>query len=299
MNVGLWIQKQPKINIFILATFLFLADEFIDYRTGPELNMSFFHLVPLFLIVWNAGFLPGLAYSFFCAIVMLFVTIHPLLTLPTAVQAFNVLANLVFYLAFIAVLAQLKKYLEKVTFMAEVDGLTNLLNPRTFLQRAEREIRGAAKAWEPVTVLFIDVDDFKRLNDTFGHGAGDEVLKSIGKTLNAHFRKRDLRARMGGDEFAVLLPGFPVEAAKAEIPRFHENLNRSLAGTKGAPTCSIGAVSFLKTPASAQAALAEADSLMYQVKLSGKNSWIWKATPSQGSGPGVLLEKPVATGVTK
>ena len=199
MNIGAWIQKQPKWKVFILATLLFLLDETIDYLTGPELNVSFFHLVPLFLIVWNAGWIPGIIYSFFCSLVIFFVSAFPAQAILTSIQLSNAAANFVFFIAFSTVLNQLKKYLEKVTFMAETDGLTNLLNPRSFSQRANQEVDSCAKKGMPFTVLYIDVDNFKGLNDTLGHSAGDDVLKSIGAVLNGHFRKNDLRTRIGGN----------------------------------------------------------------------------------------------------
>ena len=300
MNVGRWIQDQSKTKILLLATFLFLLDEYIDYRTGPELNVSFFHLVPLFLIVWNSGFVPGFIYSFFCSLVIFFVTIQPAFTRPTSLEISNALANLVFFVAFSAVLSQLKKYLEKVTFMAEVDGLTNLLNARSFYQRADQEVRSSAQSGQPFTVLYIDVDNFKEMNDSFGHIAGDEILKSIGKILNAHFRKNDLRARIGGDEFAVFLPGLSKEEATIEIPQFHSFLNQALRENKGAMTCSLGAVTFLHAPASAKDALHEADMLMYRVKMRGKNSFLWQTAllgeSEPHSAPERPAEEPVGTG---
>ncbi len=300
MNIGRWIQNQSKTHILLLATFLFLLDEYIDYRTGPELNVSFFHLVPLFLIVWNSGFIPGLFYSFFCSLVIFVVTIQPTFTRPTSLEISNALANLVFFVAFSAVLGQLKKYLEKVTFMAEIDGLTNLLNARSFYQRADREVRVCAQSGRPFTVLYLDVDNFKEVNDSFGHTAGDEILKKIGKVLNAQFRKNDLRARIGGDEFAVLLPGFSKEEATIEIPQFHALLNQALRETKGTMTCSLGAVTFLQAPPSAKDALHEADMLMYRVKMGGKNSFLCQTSIGKGfetpSTPERPAKEPVETG---
>jgi diguanylate cyclase (GGDEF)-like protein len=273
MNIGHWIQRQAKWKIFVLATFLFLLDEYIDYLTGPELNVSFFHLIPVFLIVWNAGLLPGLVYDVFCAGVILFVSTLPAGGYPNSVQVFNALASLIFLGAFTGVLSLLKKHLEQVTARADLDGLTRLLNSTSFTKQAELEVRASACGGRPFTILYIDVDNFKTVNDTLGHAAGDEVLKAVGKFLAGHFRKDDLRTRIGGDEFAVFLPDYSLEEAKRDIPPFHESLNRVLAASQAAVTCSIGGMTFTKAPPTLQDALHEADMLMYQVKMSGKNNF--------------------------
>lgn len=276
MNIGNWIQRQSKLTIYALATFLFLVDEYIDYLTGPELNVSYFHLVPIFLIVWNSSFLPGIFYAFFCSCVILYVSLHSFSILPTGVQTFNAVANFVFLAVFSLVLGFLKKYLDAVTFMAEVDGLTNLLNSRSFERRAHQEIQASVQKEQPFTIVYIDVDNFKKINDTLGHNAGDEVLRSVGTMLNEHFRKNDLRTRIGGDEFAILLPGLSFEEAKIEIPKFHQKLNLSLGKHKVATSCSIGSVTFHKVSSTVKDALHEADMLMYQVKMNGKSHYLLK-----------------------
>jgi diguanylate cyclase (GGDEF)-like protein len=273
LNIGHWIQRQSKLKIFALATFLFLLDEYIDYRTGPELNVSFFHLVPVFLIVWNSGLLPGLVYDVFCTCVILFVSLQPAGLMPNSVQVFNALANLIFLGAFTVVLSLLKKHLEQVTARAELDGLTNLLNSTSFTRRAEQEVLASTRSRRPFTILYIDVDNFKTVNDTLGHGAGDEVLKSVGKFLAGQFRKGDLRTRIGGDEFAVFLPDYSLEEAKRDIPPFHEALNRILGAGPAPISCSIGGMTFTQAPPSLQGALHEADMLMYRVKMGGKNNY--------------------------
>lgn len=70
MNIGAWVRAQSKTKIYVLAVLIFLLDEYIDYITGPEVNISFLHLVPLYLIVWNSGFIASMGYSFFCTLVL-------------------------------------------------------------------------------------------------------------------------------------------------------------------------------------------------------------------------------------
>lgn len=276
MNPGNWIKKQSKFTIFTLALALFLLDEYLDYITGPDLNLSFFHIVPIFLIVWNSGLFAGVVYSVFCTFVIEGVSAYPEGHGFTNIEYFNAFANLVFFVAFSYVLNRLNKNLDMVTQMAERDGLTNLLNFNSFYQRADQEMKTAERQGQPLTVVYFDVDNFKQINDSFGHGEGDEVLKLIGSTLNDKLRKNDLRARTGGDEFALLLPELSFEQAKTTIPEIFGMLSRVMRENNKNVTFSVGAVTYLMSPNSVKEAIGAADKLMYQAKMNGKNNFILK-----------------------
>ena len=134
-----------------------------------------------------------------------------------------------------------------MTARADLDGLTNLLNSSSFLRDAHRELQVSARVGRPFTIIYIDLDDFKTVNDTLGHNAGSDVLKQVGKFIAGHFRKDDLRARIGGDEFAIFLPDFSFEKAKTEVPQFHEKLNRVLGNAKY-PSLAVWARSLSRKP---------------------------------------------------
>lgn len=154
---------------------------------------------------------------------------------------------------------------------AHRDPLTALLNRRGFEERANEELMRATRNGSPVSVLMIDANDFKTINDTWGHSAGDEALHAIADGLRARVRPYDLVARLGGDEFAVLLPGLGAKDAASLIPRLHESIAQQPTRHPGTVAVSIGLATRgpLELGADAEALrklLADADHDLYDVK---------------------------------
>jgi diguanylate cyclase (GGDEF)-like protein len=274
MGIGDWIKRQNKATIYLIALGLFFLDEYIDSLVGPQVNISFFHLIPIFLIVWNSGFWTGTAYSIFCTVVSGWVESIQDGHAFTGPLLFNACANLVFYISFSLVLDKLNKNLEVITRMAEKDGLTGLLNFNAFIQRAERALDAAILRKEPVTVAYFDVDNFKKINDSLGHREGDEVLRLIGKAPLALLGADDLYGRVGGDEFVILLPGLTPVLAGKKMRDIFDRLGKGLWDQGKQVTFSLGSVTFLPPPPNCKNAIHEADQLMYQAKRDGKNRYL-------------------------
>jgi len=155
---------------------------------------------------------------------------------------------------------------------ARRDRLTRLWNSRYFHEVLEQEMARCRRYGRPFGLLLIDLDGFKAVNDTAGHLAGDRVLQIVGDVLRDNCRATDLPARVGGDEFAVILP----EATGEMVRRYAAKLV-GLVGAAPFPedlprvTASVGGVAFHEAPASAKAAIAAADEAMYAAKREGKN----------------------------
>ncbi|MCS6912258.1 MAG: GGDEF domain-containing protein [Myxococcales bacterium] len=158
------------------------------------------------------------------------------------------------------------------------DGLTRLFNKRYFMDRLRAEVRHAERQGRPLSLLLIDVDLFKRINDEFGHLVGDRALQAVAATLRSTTRREDLVARCGGEEFAVLGRGLPLVAAE----RLAERIRRSVAAMRPvamgqqALTVSIGVAELDRAlpadPAtSARQLLGAADRALYQAKAAGRN----------------------------
>jgi len=168
-------------------------------------------------------------------------------------------------------LLEFKAYLDVCEEAAFTDHLTGLANRRRFERQLEREVNRTIRLGHPFCLLMIDIDNFKKLNDTFGHNAGDEAIRAIGKVLREGTRGIDLAARFGGEEFAILLVETQLNAGLEVAERLRVAIKSISIPSAGHVTASFGVA---ECPSGAQTAndlLKAADSLMYQAKRNGRD----------------------------
>lgn len=169
--------------------------------------------------------------------------------------------------------------------LALVDPLTKLSNRRGFYDALQGAIANARDAGTQLTLLFVDLDDFKYANDVGGHRVGDEVLIAVARALARLMRSGEIVARLGGDEFAILCPGITTHEASAIAARLVDAVSgMSFATGKQALTvgCSVGIAAFPEDAQNEDDLVACADSAMYQAKQSGKNGWaVYRDDPEQ------------------
>ena len=128
----------------------------------------------------------------------------------------------------------------------------------------------------------LDCDDFKRVNDRYGHSAGDQVLRAVADTLTATLRAVDLLARFGGDEFVALLPETDEDQARATVPRLRDALARSAVLAAHGVTCSLGVTTWRSDAGTLEDALQAADAVMYAAKHAGKNTVVFSSPDDNG-----------------
>ncbi|MEX1081044.1 MAG: GGDEF domain-containing protein [Halofilum sp. (in: g-proteobacteria)] len=150
------------------------------------------------------------------------------------------------------------------------DPLTGAANRRHFFERADEETQRARRSGQPLSVLTFDVDYFKRINDEWGHAVGDQVLISVCASVDPVLRSHDLFARIGGEEFAVLMPDAALDDAYAVAERIREKLEFDGAG-EVAYTVSVGVATLLPSDDTAKRTLQRADVALYEAKRSGRN----------------------------
>lgn len=179
-------------------------------------------------------------------------------------------------------LQSLEKYFEnallhkKVFEMSVKDGLTGLYNVRAFRERIELEMRSAARIQHPMTLLFFDVDHFKKYNDTHGHPAGDVVLKTVARLLGQNFRSTDFIARYGGEEFCVILPHTELSSGLIKADAFRKVIenypfpNRETQPL-GKVSVSIGVSEFPSHAGTAETLIKAADDALYEAKKESRN----------------------------
>jgi diguanylate cyclase (GGDEF)-like protein/PAS domain S-box-containing protein len=167
-----------------------------------------------------------------------------------------------------------KRLEEELRAQAATDPLTGVPNRRSFDAAARREVERARRYAKPFAVIALDIDHFKRVNDTHGHDIGDEVLKSMTKTALEKLRVTDVLARLGGEEFSMLLPETALDAAVTLAERLRAAIQKTpIATPKGTLniTVSLGVAGFALSETTIDAALKRADDALYRAKHNGRN----------------------------
>ena len=168
-------------------------------------------------------------------------------------------------------LAQLRVLKQELQHQAHYDSLTGLANRALFREKADAALADAARARHNVAMLFIDLDDFKTVNDTMGHAAGDRLLEEVARRIDGSVRGGDIAARLGGDEFAVLLRNAPDEAIRAVADRILLSLSVPIV-VEGQPLVAHASIGIARHDGTATAAelMQQADVAMYTAKRNGK-----------------------------
>ena len=167
---------------------------------------------------------------------------------------------------------KLRDALEREKNSARVDFLTGILNRRGFYEIAATEAQRARRYRRPLTLMYVDLDNFKAVNDSLGHEVGDELLVKVAATIHSAVRATDIVARLGGDEFTVLLPEADQEAGMTVVRKVQKQLLEAMQQEKWPVTFSIGLTSYRSAPESVEEMIRQADAVMYSVKQKGKNS---------------------------
>jgi diguanylate cyclase (GGDEF)-like protein len=154
---------------------------------------------------------------------------------------------------------------------AVTDGLTGVANRRSFTETFSREFERAKRYGEPLSLVIIDLDLLKKINDTYGHQAGDEAIKSIGKMLKQSSRSVDLPARYGGEEFCLLLPNTDIEMAEQSAERLRRLINDVEIQGPGKISASLGVATYPQHADDPDALFQRADEALYVAKQSGRN----------------------------
>ena len=166
---------------------------------------------------------------------------------------------------------------DRLEALSETDTLTGLPNRRALRRRLTEDLRRATRYGSPVSLLLVDVDDLKRVNDADGHAAGDRVIQRVADAIAVTLREADFGARWGGDEFAVVLPNTSAQAARQSAERLTAQITRQSGRDSAAPvTISVGAATFDPARATRTAATVEqlarvADEALYAAKRAGRN----------------------------
>lgn len=273
MNTGQRFENLRKPVLLLIGVFIISIIGIVDYWTGNELVLSVFYVFPISLVGWYTDRKFGLLASLASTSVWLIAdSANPVAYSHPFIPVWNTLIRFSFFVIITLLLTRLKSALQRESELARIDYLTGAVNNRFFHELLQMEVDRLERYEHPFTLAYIDVDNFKAVNDRFGHVTGDRVLRAVVVSIWKHSRKTDTIARMGGDEFALLLPETDQKAARTILPDIQKSLSNDMQKNNWPVTFSIGALTCRGGSLSTQKVIQQADDLMYMVKQKGKNS---------------------------
>ncbi len=262
--------SKPVLLAIGLSTAILIG--VLQYFTGPQISFSILYLFPILIITWFAGRSAGIAVAIASIVSWLasdltFASCFSNPGIPYLNEAFR----LIVFIMIVWVVSKLKDTVELKEKLAMTDFLTGVGNNRAFTIEADAEIKRAKDSELTFSAAYLDIDDFKLINDNLGHSTGDAVLRKVAQIINENTRKSDILARFGGDEFVMLFPETSDVAALNIAKKLQTALIASMNENNWPVTFSIGLVTFNVIPDTVDGILKVADSQMYASKQNGKN----------------------------
>lgn len=272
MNILEQLDKRSKPFVVALALLLVILQSSLDIWAGPDYSFFLFYLLPISLVSWLVGKRAGVFISL-ASVAGYFVTetLTDHFYLQPYAPYFNAVARFGAFLFVTYFVSALRRSLEHERELARTDALTGVINRRSFVETASQEINRARRNRQPFTVAYMDIDDFKEINDHFGHSVGDNLLRTVTQTMKENVREMDLIARLGGDEFVIFMPETGQEAAQVVIERVRQHIMDVMRAHQWPVTFSIGVVTWTTPPRTVDLMIKHADDTMYNVKNNGKN----------------------------
>jgi len=262
--LGRMLQRRPAVAV-AGALVAVVGVGWVDRVTGDRISFSLFYLIPVAAAAWVAGSRIGVLVSLFASVTSLLGDVWGV-GFQDVVPVWNALVRLGVLLVIAIALAKLRTSLEAQRELANTDPLTGVLNPRAFDAIAERELARYLRYQRPLALAYIDLDRFKLVNDTLGHSIGDRLLQTVASELVAHVRPSDVVVRMGGDEFAVLMPETTLEEAGVAFERIREQVLERMRFYGWPVNLSVGLSTCSGPGSTVDALIADADREMYEDK---------------------------------
>ena len=266
--------RMPSIFAISLLSIALVC--FVDYQSGAQISMMLLYAAPILAAAWFCGKVEGMVVAGIAAVCWSLVNfLNHSKGSSEVVLSWNALTRFGIFvlLAYtVSLQANLKKALQREKQRADTDRLTGLLNKAAFREHVEEEMIRAQRYNHPLSLAFIDLDNFKQINDTRGHAFGDKLLLQVSETITESIRKTDLAGRIGGDEFTICFPETSDTQVRSAIHNLVQKLDMMTSQSGLQITASIGVVTCTNVCETYDALLGKADKLMYIAKQKGKNA---------------------------
>jgi diguanylate cyclase (GGDEF)-like protein len=262
--------RKPYVGVAAFLGILLVG--LVDHLSGTEIRVFPLYFLPLIPAAWvfgRTGAVSGSLLATFVWAASLYVAGRPYS--HTYIWVINCVTQGVTFLVVSLLIAGLRKSLLRERILSSSDVLTGLANRHSFYTQAGIALALCQRSQKPVSLAYMDLDNFKQVNDTRGHASGDDVLRKVGEILVSCLRTSDVAARVGGDEFVILLPDTTAESARIVLEKIRARLAEAPDVQAFSVTASIGAVSYAQAPTDITVMIKAADELMYRVKGGGKD----------------------------
>jgi diguanylate cyclase (GGDEF)-like protein len=267
-----FLRTRSKSFLVVVAVTLVFTIGVADYLTGYHLSLGLFYVAPVALLAWYVSSEAGVSAASLSALTWYLVnSVFAPPEVGKLILVWNTVIRFGFFIMISSLLRSLKKAYEHQKEMAQTDPLTGLLNSRAFEDGATIELMRATRNNYDVAAIYLDLDNFKTINDLRGHDVGDSLLRDVGLALKANLRATDIVGRLGGDEFAVLLCGTSQFQLQETASRLQDAVLRITTRAVPPVTVTIGAVSSYGSE-NIKDLLRRADQAMYHGKRSSKGS---------------------------
>ncbi len=261
-----------RVVVTALALISVAGLAIVDSLSGPGVGFAVFYALAVMGATFHAGWVAGTIIAISASAAGFFAR---LLYYSSDVSVTTALWNLgnemAVFMVLVFITGHLRRLLDQLSAQSRLDLLTGSLNTRGIIEAFDTERARAIRAATPLSIAFMDLDNMKRVNDELGHAEGDEMLRTLASSVLSSIRETDIFGRVGGDEFALILPDTDEHKALRAIQRLRRVVNRR--SRPGGPyiSVSVGVVTFRRDPPDAADALRAADALMYTAKRAGGN----------------------------
>jgi diguanylate cyclase (GGDEF)-like protein len=267
------LSRWPRGWLYALFAGLTLAVAVADWLSGERYTVYVLYFPIVALSCWLLGIRAAVVFSFFSSILWIVDDIFsPPEPIPYLAKYWQALTRFVVFVAFADALNRMRRAMSREYQLSHYDQLTGLSNRASLFEGGPRDLARCRRNGQPLTAIFIDLDQFKNVNDRFGHAEGDRVLEAVADCVRSNTRESDLIARFGGDEFVILAAEMNYDSARRFVERMQSKLRQAMSQRRWPVTFSIGAATFDVPPGSIDEVIKTADDLMYTVKRAHKDS---------------------------
>jgi len=262
----------PKWVLITFSLVMVFLIGVADYLNGIEINLAILYLLPILFLALYVGRTIAILVSLLSAVEWFLADfLYGHVYSNPWIPYWNALVWFSFFIIFVLIITALKKAMHEERRLSRHDFLTGVFNRRAFFEILQNELQRSIRYNHPLTVAYLDCDNFKQINDIHGHKTGDLLLKFLAETISNNLRNVDILARLGGDEFIILLPESNFNSANIVLKKIQKVTTEMFKRNRWPVTLSIGACTFTEPPLSVENTIQHVDKLMYEAKKAGKN----------------------------